>query len=61
VLGGLGSISGTLVAAIIIGVAESLVSTFFGPSWAPAVSFGILLLVLAVRPEGLFGKTAGGH
>jgi branched-chain amino acid transport system permease protein len=61
VLGGLGSISGTLVAAIIIGVAESIVATFFGPSWAPAVSFGILLLVLAVRPEGLFGKTAGGH
>lgn len=61
VLGGLGSISGTLLAAVIIGVAESIVATFFGPSWAPAVSFGILLAVLAIRPEGLFGKTAGVH
>ena len=61
VLGGLGSISGTLLAAVIIGVAESIVATFAGPSWAPAVSFGILLAVLALRPEGLFGKTAGAH
>jgi branched-chain amino acid transport system permease protein len=56
VLGGMGSISGTLVAALILGVAESLTSTFSGPSWAPAVSFGILLLALAVRPTGLFGR-----
>ncbi|MEK9661740.1 MAG: branched-chain amino acid ABC transporter permease [Alphaproteobacteria bacterium] len=55
VLGGLGSISGTLYAAIIIGLAESIVATFFGPSWAPAVSFGILLGVLAIRPQGIFG------
>ena len=47
--------SGTLVAAMILGVAESIVSTFFGPSWAPAVSFGILLGVLAFKPTGLFG------
>jgi branched-chain amino acid transport system permease protein len=56
VLGGMGSISGTLVAALILGVAESLTSTFSGPSWALAVSFGILLLALAVRPSGLFGR-----
>ena len=56
VLGGLGSITGTLVAAVILGVAESLVSTFYGPSWAPAVAFTILLLALAVRPQGLFGR-----
>ena len=56
VLAGLGSIPGTLVAALILGIAESLVSTFFGPSWAPAVAFGILLLALAFRPQGLFGR-----
>jgi len=56
VLGGLGSIGGTLVAAIILGVAESLMATFFGPSWSLAVSFGLLLLALAVRPAGLFGR-----
>jgi branched-chain amino acid transport system permease protein len=56
VLGGMGSIGGTLVAAVILGVSESLMSTFFGPSWSLAVSFGLLLLVLAVRPAGLFGR-----
>ncbi len=56
VLGGMGSIGGTLVAAIILGVVESLMSTFFGPSWSLAVSFGILLMALAVRPAGLFGR-----
>ena len=56
VLGGMGSIGGTLVAALILGVAESLTATFSGPSWALAVSFGLLLVVLAVRPSGLFGR-----
>jgi branched-chain amino acid transport system permease protein len=56
VLGGMGSIGGTLTAAVILGVAESFTSTFSGPSWAMAVSFGILLLALAVRPSGLFGR-----
>ncbi len=56
VLGGMGSISGTLMAAMVIGVAESLISTFYGPSWAPAVSFGLLLLTLAIRPQGIFGR-----
>lgn len=56
VLAGLGSIPGTLLAAVILGVAESFVSTFIGPSWAPAVAFGILLAVLALRPQGLFGR-----
>ncbi len=58
VLGGMGSISGTLVASLILGLAESLTSTFYGPSWALAVSFGILLIVLAVRPSGLFGRSS---
>jgi branched-chain amino acid transport system permease protein len=56
VLGGMGSIGGTLAASLILGVLESLTSTFYGPSWALAVSFGILLLVLALRPAGLFGR-----
>ena len=57
VLGGMGSIGGTALAAVILGVVESLVATFYGPSWAPAVAFGILLLTLAVRPSGLFGRS----
>src|SRR6187455_629278 len=56
VMAGLGSMSGTLVAAVILGVAESIVLTMFGASWAPAISFAMLLGVLAVRPQGLFGR-----
>jgi len=56
VLGGMGSIWGTLLGAFVLGLAESFTSTFFGPSWAPAVSFGLLLLALAFRPAGLLGR-----
>lgn len=56
VMAGLGSMSGTLAAAIILGVSESIVLTLFGASWAPAISFAMLLAVLAVRPQGLFGR-----
>lgn len=56
VMAGLGSISGTLIASIILGVAESIVLTIFGASWAPAISFALLLGVLAVRPQGLLGR-----
>ncbi len=56
VMAGLGSITGTLMAAIILGVAESIVLSTFGASWAPAISFALLLGVLAVRPQGLLGR-----
>jgi branched-chain amino acid transport system permease protein len=56
VLGGMGSLPGTLVGALLLGVASSLTATFFGPSWSPAVSFGLLLLALAFRPQGLLGR-----
>jgi branched-chain amino acid transport system permease protein len=57
VMGGLESFSGTVVAAMILGIMESLTSTFYGPSWSPAVAFGFLLITLAVRPSGLFGRS----
>src|SRR5438046_4003533 len=56
VLGGMGSIWGTLLGALVLGLAESFTSTFFGPSWAPAVSFGLLLAALAFKPSGLLGR-----
>jgi branched-chain amino acid transport system permease protein len=56
VLGGMGSFAGTVVAAMTLGIVESLTSTFYGPSWSPAVAFGFLLVTLAVRPAGLFGR-----
>jgi branched-chain amino acid transport system permease protein len=56
VLGGLGSLPGTVIGALLLGVVESITATFYGPSWAPAVAFGFLLLTLAFRPAGLLGR-----
>ena len=56
VLGGMGSLPGTVIAAMLLGVVESFTATFYGPSWAPAVSFGFLLATLAVRPAGILGR-----
>jgi branched-chain amino acid transport system permease protein len=58
VLGGLGSMTGTVAAGLILGISESivLIHPALGASWAPAVSFALLLLVLGVRPQGLFGR-----
>ena len=56
VLGGMGSLWGTLLGALVLGLAESFTSTYFGPSWAPAVSFGLLLATLAFKPSGLLGR-----
>jgi branched-chain amino acid transport system permease protein len=56
VLGGMTSFPGMVAGALLIGVLESLTATFYGPSWAPAVAFGFLLLALAVRPSGILGR-----
>ena len=56
VLAGLGSMTGTLASGLILGIVESIVLMFFGASWAPAVAFGLLLVVLGIRPQGLFGR-----
>jgi ABC-type branched-subunit amino acid transport system permease subunit len=52
----MGSLPGTWVAAVMLGVIENLTSIIAGASWAPAVAFGFLLLALTVRPSGLFGR-----
>ncbi len=56
VLAGLGSMTGTIAAGLVLGISESIVLMQFGASWAPAVSFGLLLVVLGLRPQGLFGR-----
>ncbi|HEX9396003.1 MAG TPA: branched-chain amino acid ABC transporter permease [Burkholderiales bacterium] len=58
VLAGLGSMTGTIAAGLVLGISESIVLMHpgLGASWAPAVSFTLLLLVLGVRPQGLFGR-----
>jgi branched-chain amino acid transport system permease protein len=56
VLAGMGAIPGTLVAALLVGITEALVTSFLNPSWAPGVAFAILLGTLAFKPTGLFGE-----
>ncbi len=56
VLAGMGSINGTFLAALLVGLTESFVLFFLGASWAPAVSFALVLVVLAIRPQGIFRR-----
>ncbi len=56
IIGGLGSLFGALVGGILIGVSEALAAVLFQPSMKTAFSFGLLILVLLLRPQGLLGK-----
>jgi branched-chain amino acid transport system permease protein len=56
IVGGLGSMSGALLGGVLIGVSESLAGLFIAPSAKSMVSFGLLILVLLLRPQGLLGK-----
>jgi len=55
VLGGLGQVNGAILAALIIGTAESLSSYYLGSQWGPMVAFAILVIALVQRPQGLLG------
>jgi branched-chain amino acid transport system permease protein len=55
ILGGLGSVGGAVVAAMIMGVVEAIVAVTISPIWSAFSFFVVLLSVLLVRPEGLFG------
>jgi branched-chain amino acid transport system permease protein len=59
-LGGLGSIGGAVVGALIVSTSSAVVAATISPSWSEMTFFVILLLVLLVRPQGLFGTTARG-
>jgi branched-chain amino acid transport system permease protein len=58
VLGGMGSIGGALVAGIMMITIEDMVSVIWGPVWSSLTFFIILVVVLSIRPQGLFGKPA---
>jgi branched-chain amino acid transport system permease protein len=55
VLGGLGSIGGAILGGIIIGLIESIGPQFMTATWTEAIVYGLFLLVLFVKPSGLFG------
>jgi branched-chain amino acid transport system permease protein len=56
VLGGLGSTIGIIVGAFVLGYAQSIVATFLSPQWMMVVTFLIIVLVLLVKPSGIFGQ-----
>jgi branched-chain amino acid transport system permease protein len=56
IVGGLGSMAGALVAGVLIGVSEALAGLILAPSMKSMVSFGLLILVLLFRPQGLMGR-----
>jgi branched-chain amino acid transport system permease protein len=56
VLGGLGSMHGAIIAGIVLGVAENIVSGLVAPGYRDAVSFVLVLAILLIRPRGLFGN-----
>jgi branched-chain amino acid transport system permease protein len=58
IIGGLGSLPGTLVAAVLIGLSDGIISVFFSPTLAKILATLLVALVLVFRPQGLFGKRA---
>ncbi len=56
VVGGIGSIPGAVVGAIVLGLAETLVSGYFTSTWRDAIAFLLLIVVLLYKPSGLFGR-----
>ncbi len=57
VLGGIGSLPGAMVGGLVIGIAESLTKGYVASSYADAIVFGILIVVLLIKPTGFFGRT----
>ncbi|MCU0885113.1 MAG: branched-chain amino acid ABC transporter permease [Beijerinckiaceae bacterium] len=59
VLGGLGSIPGAVVGALLIGMVEELTVLLLAPNYRTAIGFVVILIVLTIRPSGLFGEKSG--
>ena len=57
VFGGIGSVPGAMLGGILLGIIEQLSKTYISTLWADAIVFGVLVLVLVVKPTGLLGKT----
>ncbi len=56
VLGGIGSVPGAMVGGIILGIAETMTKGFISSQYADAISFAILIVILSVKPTGIFGE-----
>jgi branched-chain amino acid transport system permease protein len=60
VLGGLGSLGGAVVASLVVGVSEAVLAAEISPTWASLTFFLVLIAVLILRPQGLFGRVERG-
>jgi branched-chain amino acid transport system permease protein len=56
IVGGMGSIAGAVVAGLLITQVQAMSSLIVSPVWSDPIVFGIMVLVLVVRPQGLFGR-----
>ena len=56
IIGGLGSLRGTVIAALLIGLSDGIICVFFSPTLAKILATLLVALVLVFRPQGLFGR-----
>ena len=59
VLGGIGSIPGAMVGGLVVGLVEIFVKVYIAPGWYEAITYGLLIVVLLVKPTGILGKNVG--
>jgi branched-subunit amino acid ABC-type transport system permease component len=58
-LGGVGRATGAMVAALVLGVVTEVAAGYISPSFKEVIAFGVLVVVLLIRPQGIFGQAAG--
>jgi len=58
-IGGLGNLTGAVAAGVILGLVEGFSAGYGFSEWTDAYSFGLMIVVLLIRPNGLFGGTSG--
>jgi branched-chain amino acid transport system permease protein len=56
IMGGLGSIKGAIIGGLLYGITEQMATLFLGGTWGSAVAFTLLIVVLIIRPNGIFGE-----
>ncbi|MBQ7757425.1 MAG: branched-chain amino acid ABC transporter permease, partial [Anaerotignum sp.] len=59
VLGGIGVIPGAMLGGLIVGILEIMIKMYLLPGWYEAITYGILIIVLLVKPAGILGKNKG--
>lgn len=58
IIGGLGNVTGAVIAALLLGLLEAMSAGYFIPEWVNAYAFGLMILILLVRPQGVLRGSA---